>query len=124
MGNDHVPSFEEQVLYQSVFPLWGDSCFADAEDVHQEELDGEAPTRDEGGWRASGTIGLEGADASSVEAFGSHVVPDARAGANVGLEEMADGEIEPMGIVGKGVLRAFRVGVQRCHDGRNAENGF
>ena len=52
-----------------MFPLWGDSGFADAEDVYQEGLDGEAPPRYESRRGTAGSVGLEGAKAGSVGAF-------------------------------------------------------
>ena len=76
MGDDHVPFFEEEVFDQGVFPLRSDPRFTDAEHVHEEELDGQAPARDKGGGGASGAVGLQSTDARSVDAFRNHVVPD------------------------------------------------
>ena len=67
--DDHVPILQEEILEQGVFPLWCDSCFADAEHIHEEELDGETPAGNEGGWGAPGTVRLHGTEASSVAAF-------------------------------------------------------
>ena len=44
---DHVPILQEENLGQGVFPFWCDSSFADAEHVHEEEVDGETPDGNE-----------------------------------------------------------------------------
>jgi hypothetical protein len=65
----HIPFLQEEILDQSVFPLRCDSCFADTENIHEEELDGETPARNKGGRRAPGTVGLYGTEACSVVSF-------------------------------------------------------
>ena len=75
--DDHVPFSKEEVLEQSVFPVRGDPCFADAKHIEEEALDGQAPGCDQGGWRPTGAVCLNGAKASGVSAFRGHVVSDA-----------------------------------------------
>ena len=69
MGDAHVTFFEEEVFDQSVLSFRGDPRLADAEHVHEEELDGQAPARYESGRGATGTVGLKGTDARGVAAF-------------------------------------------------------
>ena len=117
VGEHHEALFEEEVFDYGMLPFRSDPRLTDAEHVDEEELDGQTPTCYDGGRGASGTVGLEGADAGSVDAFCAHIVSDARARTNVGWEERAHGEVEPIGVAGEGILRAFGVRVQRSHDG-------
>ena len=67
--DDHVPFLKEEILEQSVFPVWCDSCFANAKHIDEKELDGKTPARDEGGRGAPGAVRLHGTEACGVVAF-------------------------------------------------------
>jgi len=119
VGDDHEACFEEKVFDKCMLPFRGDPRLTDAEYVHEGELDGHTPSCNEGGWGASGAVGLECPDACGVDAFRGHVIPNARAWAEMGVDKTADWEIESFVVAGMGFFGAIRIRVLRRHGGQS-----